>query len=58
MKDMLIAHMDTLRNPIFQLGEAPYNRVASVTYWLADNNIEVLGPWSGSSSDPNPIKNL
>ena len=37
---------------------APSHRAKSVTDWLTNEDIDVLGPWSGNSPDPNPIENL
>ncbi len=29
-----------------------------ITKWLGEQNIEILGPWTGNSPDLNPIENL
>jgi hypothetical protein len=29
-----------------------------ITKWLGEQNIGILGPWSGNSPDLNPIENL
>jgi transposase len=42
----------------FQHDGAPCHMAKSVTKWLADHQIPVIGPWPGSSPDLNPIENL
>ena len=58
LKDKLQAHMGILGSTVFQQDGAPCHRTTTVTKWLADEGIEVLGPWPGSSPDLNPIENL
>ena len=58
LQDKLQLHMGILRSTVFQHDGAPCHRAAAVTRWLAANNIEVLGPWPGSSPDLNPIENM
>lgn len=58
LQDKLLPHMRILRSSIFQQDGAPCHRTAAVTRWLAKQNVEVLGPWPGSSPDLNPIENM
>ena len=58
LKDKLRVHMNILNCNVFQHDGAPCHRTATVTNWLKDESIEVLGPWPGSSPDLNPIENL
>ena len=41
----------------FQHDGAPCHQAKLVKSWLADNRIQVLGPWPGQSPDINPIEN-
>ncbi|XP_073719128.1 uncharacterized protein [Misgurnus anguillicaudatus] len=43
---------------IFQHDGAPCHKAKVITKWLWDQNVEILGPWSGNSPDLNPIENL
>lgn len=58
LQDNLQPHMDIQECTIFQHDGAPCHRTAKVSRWIADQGIEVLGPWPGSSPDLNPIENL
>jgi transposase len=58
LQEKLLIHMGLLNSTVFQQDGAPCHRTAAVSRWLADNNIEVLGPWPGSSPDLNPIENM
>ena len=58
LQDKLLPHMRQLRSTTFQHDGAPCHRTATVTQWLADQNVDVLGPWPGSSPDLNPIENM
>ena len=42
----------------FQHDGGPCRMAKSVATWLAANNVPMIGPWPGSSSDLNPIENL
>jgi transposase len=37
---------------------APCHMAKSITKWLHDHSVPVIGPWPGSSPDLNPIENL
>jgi len=54
----LQAHMGILGSTLIQHDKALCHRTGTVTKWLADEGIEVLGPWPGSSPDLNPIENM
>lgn len=41
----------------FQHDGAPCHQAGPVKRWFADAQMEVWGPWLGSSSDINPIEN-
>jgi transposase len=58
LQGKLLQHMRILRSTVFQHDGAPCHRTAAVTRWLADHNVDVLGPWPGSSPDLNPIENM
>ena len=58
LQDKLPTHMGRLGSSVFQHDGAPCHRTAVVTRWLADDDIEVLGLWPGSSPDLNPIENF
>lgn len=58
LQDKLLLHMGILGSTVFQQDGAPCHRTAAVSRWLADSNVEVLGPWPGSSPDLNPIENM
>ena len=58
LQDKLLLHMGILGSTVFQQDGAPCHRTAAVSRCLANSNIEVLGPWSGSSPDLNPIENM
>jgi len=58
LKEKLDPHMNILNCTIFQHDGAPCHRTKTVTQWLEQQGIEVLGPWPGSSPDLNPIENL
>lgn len=42
----------------FQHDGAPSHTAKSVTKWLDDHDVQIVGPWPGSSPDLNPIENL
>ena len=54
LKEKLQPHMNILGSTVFQHDGAPCHRMTAVSRWLADQDIEVLGPWPGSSPDLNP----
>lgn len=58
LRDKLPVHMPILNSTVFQHDGAPCHRALTVTRWLEGSNIEVLGPWPGSSPDLNPIENM
>ena len=58
LQDKLPTHMGILGRSVFQHDGATCHQIAAVTRWLADEDIEVLGPWPGSSPDLNPFENL
>ena len=58
VKDKLTPHMRILRSTVFQHDGAPCHKAGTVTRWLAENNVGILGLWPGSSPDLNPIENL
>ena len=58
LRDKLPTHMPILNCTVFQHDGAPCHRSVTVTRWLVANNIELLGPWPGSSPDLNPIENM
>jgi len=58
LKDKLMHHMRILNCTTFQQDGAPCHKAGMVTRWLADQHVEVLGPWPGSSPDLNPIENM
>ena len=58
LKDRLPAMMQIRQTSIFMHDGAPCHRAKSVTDWLTDEDIDVLGPWPGNSPDLNPIENL
>lgn len=58
LQEKLPAHMPVLNCTVFQHDGAPCHRTAAVNKWLTDKQIELLGPWPGSSPDLNPIENL
>ena len=58
LKDKLMPHMRILRSTVFQHDGAPSHKAGTVTRWLSENNVDILGPWPGSSPDLNPIENL
>jgi len=37
---------------------APCHTAKSITKWLQEHSVLVIGPWPGSSPDLNPIENL
>uniref|UniRef100_A0A8C7SD41 Tc1-like transposase DDE domain-containing protein n=1 Tax=Oncorhynchus mykiss TaxID=8022 RepID=A0A8C7SD41_ONCMY len=43
---------------LFQHDGAPCHKAKVITKWLGEQNIDILGPWSGNSPDLNPIENL
>jgi transposase len=49
--------MEIRRCKIFQHDGAPCHQSRLVKSWLEDHNVQVLGPWPGSSPDLNPIEN-
>lgn len=57
LKEKLTPFMSIRNCNIFQHDGAPCHQGRTVKKWLADNNIDVLGPWPGSSPDLNPIEN-
>ena len=58
LKDQLPAVIQIRQTSIFMHDGAPSHRAKSVTDWLTNEDIDVLGPWPGNSPDPNPIQNL
>ena len=43
---------------LFQHDGAPCHEAKVITKWLGEQNINILGPWPGNSTDLNPIVNL
>lgn len=58
LQEKLQAHMNILKCTTFQHDGAPCHRTATVTNWLTQQGIQILGPWPGQSPDLNPIENL
>ncbi len=58
LKDKLLLNMELLNCTVFQHDGAPCHLSAVVTNWPKQQDVEVLGPWPGSSPDLNPIENL
>ena len=57
LKEKLPNFMEIYRCSHFQHDEAPYHRTKTVGKRLADNQIQILGPWPGNSPDLNPVEN-
>ena len=57
LKEKLVTFMGINNCTYFQQDGAPCHTSRLVKRWLADNNINLLGPWPGSSPDLNPIEN-
>ena len=58
LQQKLPAHMGIQGCTVFQHDGAPCHRAATVTRWLEEQNVSLLGPWPGSSPDLNPIENM
>lgn len=58
LEEKLLLNMQVHNCSVFQHDGAPCHRAATVTKWLKDHQVAVLGPWPGSSPDLNPIENL
>ena len=43
---------------LFQHDGAPCHKAKVITKWLGEQNIDILGPWSGNAPDLNPSENL
>ena len=58
LKEKLITFHEIQQVQYFQHDGAPCHTAKTVTKWLSNNNIPVIGPWPGSSPDLIPIENL
>ena len=57
LQEKLPLYMPSLRCTTLQQDGAPCHKAKSVTKWLHDHNITLLGPWPGNSPDLNVIEN-
>ncbi len=58
LEEKLVVFRQIQQVEYFQHDGAPCHMAKTVTKYLHDNNIPVIGPWPGSSPDLNPIENL
>lgn len=58
LEDKLLVFRQIHDVKYFQHDGAPCHTARTVTMWLKEKNIPVIGPWPGSSPDLNPIENL
>lgn len=57
LKEKLKLQMDIHQSTHFQQDGAPVHTAKIVKSWIAEENIELLSPWPGSSPDLNIIEN-
>lgn len=58
LEEKLLPFRDIQQVEYFLHDGAPCHMAKSVTKWLREHRIPVIGPWPGSSPDLNPIENL
>jgi hypothetical protein len=58
LEEKLLHFREIQQVKFFQHEGEPCHMAKSVTRWLHDHHIPIIGPWPGSSTDLNSIENL